>query len=1067
MTKQISRKGRRMFALLLVVAIMFTTIPMNAIAVTTNSDGYIEVSTIEDLYNIRNDLTANYILTNDIDLTEATAEGGDWDFMGNGWNPIGSNDVYGNEAYTGVFDGNGYSIIGMRIDVNTLPSGTCNVYLGLFANVTGVIKNLTLVGGSISYIESRVTKDFYIGAVAAYTTGNIDNCSNSAVLEGQATNNRIEGYVGGIAGYSKSEAEIYKCSNSGNVKSCNVTSGASGSNVTYDCNAAGGVIGYADSSVRISKCYNIGNIIAQAVHAWDGSMGVYRNGVAYASGIAYGATITDSYNAGIVTAYNNNGYALNAYGIGGTATCCYNVGESTKYAISDKTSINCYYLNGTGITSNGATSLTESQMRIQSMFKGFDFENVWTLNKYANHPYPQLRDNIQDMSESASLVSIIKLPEKTEYMTGDKLDFTGAMVKVIYVSGREEIIDITDDMVSGFDMDIAGEQSVTVTVAGASDTYIINVIERPQVESIVIISEPDVKVFAVGTVFNFAGAKAQVSYIGGITEIVDITPDLTTNGDINHIGKQTIIYAFGGKSATFDVEVVGISLDKIVLTELPSKLEYLEGQELDLSGMTVTAVMNNGFESTVATGYTVSGYSSEPGDYTVTVTYLEKTATFDVTVLKRSIVSLTVNTLPDKLEYISGQEFDDRGMQVIAEYDNGDVIVAENYTVSGFDSAPGIKNVVVAVDGESVSFPVKVIARVITEFKLTSLPSKLEYIEYDSFDITGLKVQATYNDGKTEEITDYELVGFSSEVGAHTISVAYAGFVESFDINVSARVLEDVKIEAPDKIAYYLGEKFDSTGMVVTAIYNNGQEIIVDDYQMVGFDSATPGAKTITVIYSGITRNFAVAVQERSVIETGGNMIVGNIVGRLGDTVVVDVSATKNTGIAGFRHTISYDATALEYVSVTAAGAYADGTLIVNDENAANGEITVLWYGVADVREDGNVYDLTFKVLDTATDGKAEISIFFEDNDNGNLSGENVLFGIIDGYVEVRSYWLGDLDGDRQYAMVDLLQLAQYVSGKEMALTDKQKLYADVNEDGNIDIHDVIMLNQWLLVADM
>ena len=49
--------------------------------------------------------------------------------------------------------------------------------------------------------------------------------------------------------------------------------------------------------------------------------------------------------------------------------------------------------------------------------------------------------------------------------------------------------------------------------------------------------------------------------------------------------------------------------------------------------------------------------------------------------------------------------------------------------------------------------------------------------------------------------------------------------------------------------------------------------------------------------------------------------------------------------------------------------------------------------------------------------------------------------------------------------MVDLLQLAQYVSGKEMTLTEKQLLSADVNEDTVIDIHDVIMLQQWIIAA--
>ena len=60
-------------------------------------EGYTPIYTVADLDNIRNNLEGNYILMNDIDLTEATALGGEYDFIGNGWNPIGSGDEYGNE----------------------------------------------------------------------------------------------------------------------------------------------------------------------------------------------------------------------------------------------------------------------------------------------------------------------------------------------------------------------------------------------------------------------------------------------------------------------------------------------------------------------------------------------------------------------------------------------------------------------------------------------------------------------------------------------------------------------------------------------------------------------------------------------------------------------------------------------------------------------------------------------------------------------------------------------------------------------------------------------------------
>ena len=1080
MTKQITNKGRRIFALLLVIATIFTTIPMGVFAVTdagVTEDGYIKIRTIEDLYNIRSNLGANYILMNDIDLSEATAEGGDWDFMGNGWNPIGSNDIYGNEAFTGVFDGNGHKVSGLRINIDELPSDVGDtVYIGLFSNITGTVKNLELTG-NIDYIGD---KTFLIGAVSGACDGQINNCKNYISVSGTGTSTTIDGYVGGLVGQSTDNTVITNCSNYGSVSSVRVKDDSEDRVSTI--NSAGGIIGDSTEKTEISMCYNIGEIIACTHYnsVWkNGSYGgvgsySYYGGYAIASGIAGAGNINDCYNVGAILAKEHgsttNIVHLSAYAIGGVAKRCYNSGvvstKGTDYGIASEGTY-CYYLVNSCSSSNGATSLSQTQMKIESMYKGFDFENVWVLNEFANHPYPQLRSNIQDMSESAELVSIIALPTKTEYFNGDELDFTGAIVKVVYVSGREEFIDISNDIVSGFDMDVVGEQQVTVTVAGASDTYTINVKERPVVSSISIVSEPDKKVFAVGTAFDFTGAKAEISYVDGVTEYKNITVEATTGGNINHLGKQTITYTFGGQSATFEIEVVGLALEKIVITNPPQKLSYLEGHDLDLSGMVVTAVMNNGFESIVGEGYTVSGYSPEAGTHTVTVTYLGKTATFDVTVEAKKLVSLTLNTLPNKLEYVSGQKFDENGMQVIATYDNGDVIVAEDYTVEGFDDAPGIKNIVISLDGQSVSFPVKVIARVITDFKLVSLPSKLNYIEYETFDATGLIVEATYNDGITETVTDYTLTGFSSNVGTHTVAVAYEGFVKSFEINVTPRILEDIRVVVPNKITYEIGEEFDSTGMQVIACYNNGQEVTIDDYQMTGFDSSASGAKTITVTYGGIERNFAVAVQERSVIETGGTMIVGNCIGRLGDTVTVPVSVTKNTGIAGFTHTIRFDATALKFVSVKTMGGYADGAVILNDEKISDGEITVLWIGSEDIKENGVVYNLTFEVLETAKDGNAAINILFDDNDNGNISGENVIFDTINGFIEVRSYWLGDLDGDRKYAMVDLLQLAQYVSGKEMTLTDKQMLSADVNEDGIIDIHDVIMLNQWLLVADM
>ncbi len=983
--------------------------------VTVKEKPFTEIRTVKELYDIRNDLTANYILMNDIDLTEATAKGGEWDFGGRGWNPIGSNDIYAGGAFSGIFDGNGFSITGMRIYASSLPSGASSTtYMGLFAKVTGEIRNLHMKNVDISY------GGYYTGAIAGSNSGIITRCSVSGKCDGS--------YVGGLIGTNS--GEISYCYNTANV-------------VGYY--AAGGIAG--SNSKSISNCYNTADIKTTSGYNY-GNKGT--GGIVGCNGgdSSSTATITSCYNTGKISP----GYSYDSGAIG--------------YSSSYSSFKNCYYLTGTGNGSTGATVLTEAQMKLQSMYVGFDFENIWTLNSYANHPYPQLKSNVQDLNETVSLIRVIAYPAKTEYLTGDELNMVGGMFEAEYVSGKIDLLSITNDMISGYDPNKEGTQTLTVTYGGQSDTFEIKVSKRPKATSVTILTEPTQKQFVVGTKLDFTGATVKVEYDNNTQKVLDVTVEMTTGANINHMGTQTVTVTVDGHSDTFEIEVIPASISGISISSLPDKLTYTEGEKLDMTGLVIVANYSNGSRISIASGYTVTGYDANKiGEQTVTVDFVGKTATFTVTVVERVLTNIEIQVKPNKLDYVVGESLDLTGMIVVAAYETGELEIIDDYTVSGFDGKAGIKVIAVEYNGKSAFFTVNVAVITVEKLTITKTPVKLSYIENEALNTEGLIVTATYNNGTVKNVTDYEVTGFSSLPGAHTLYVTFGGKVASFQINVSAKILSDVRVTVPNKTVYNIGEEFDKTGMQVVACYNNGQELTVDDYQINGFESSAAGAKTVTVTYGGISRSFAVAVQERSVIKTGGNMIVGNLVGRLGDKVVIPVSVTKNTGIAGFTHTIKFDAKVLKLVSVDTIGRYADGTVILNDEKIADGEFTVLWFGSTDVNEDGIVYNLTFEVLESAPDGNSEIAIDFADNDNGNISGENVVFGKINGSVEVRSYWLGDLNGDREYHMVDLLQLAQYVSGKEMTLTEKQLLAADVNEDTVIDIHDVIMLQQWIIAA--
>jgi len=106
--------------------------------------GYTPIYTIADLAGINSNPSGKYILMNDIDMTKETSPGGTWD-TGHGWTPL--------DKFSGVFDGNGYYIIGMHI------YGNYHGDIGLFSKVSGyggdadaTIENLGIVNCDINII---------------------------------------------------------------------------------------------------------------------------------------------------------------------------------------------------------------------------------------------------------------------------------------------------------------------------------------------------------------------------------------------------------------------------------------------------------------------------------------------------------------------------------------------------------------------------------------------------------------------------------------------------------------------------------------------------------------------------------------------------------------------------------------------------------------------------------------------------------------------------------------------------------------------------------------------------
>lgn len=142
----------------------------------TETDPY-QVTNADELFEVRNDLSACYRMMNDVDLTEWIAE----DNPVQGWNPIGSS----NAPFSGVFDGDGKTIKGLYINRNV-----DNV--GLF----GVIKNAEI--SNVALVNASVTGNDFVGCIAGLTNMPYDNAIRNIVIVGSTVRGRD--CVGGITG---------------------------------------------------------------------------------------------------------------------------------------------------------------------------------------------------------------------------------------------------------------------------------------------------------------------------------------------------------------------------------------------------------------------------------------------------------------------------------------------------------------------------------------------------------------------------------------------------------------------------------------------------------------------------------------------------------------------------------------------------------------------------------------------------------------------------------------------------------------------------------------------------
>lgn len=344
------------------------------------------------------------------------------------WQPIGFRQSYSNYVYYGgTFDGNGFTVSGLKID-NALQ------YQALIGYVKGgTVKNLTVEGS----VKTATTSSAYAaGIVASGSPVTIENCTNKAevtatkkgyaagVVASIAEGSKVSGcynnakvaangdYVGGIAG-SMSGSAIENCFNSGEI----VNTGKPGS-YAY---CTGGIAGSMSGASKIERCGNTGTVMS-TIKRTGGIVGSASGTVSscfntgkvtgtYSMGGVVGSTstkdtkITNCYNIGDVVCNNPSATFsdTNAKGVGGI------MGDVSGASYTGIVLTNCYNA-GNIINNDTKTDVTAGGVVGTSIGKKYNGEKVLGLIK-AENCYYKAAENLEGDGADDTAVGIT---EKTD-----------------------------------------------------------------------------------------------------------------------------------------------------------------------------------------------------------------------------------------------------------------------------------------------------------------------------------------------------------------------------------------------------------------------------------------------------------------------------------------------------------------------------------------------------------------------------------------------------------------------------------------------------------------------------
>ena len=158
-------------------------------------------------------------------------------------------------------------------------------------------------------------------------------------------------------------------------------------------------------------------------------------------------------------------------------------------------------------------------------------------------------------AKKATGIEMKSYPNTTDYYVGDSLSLTGGSIYLVYNDGSKTAVTLTSGMVSGYNAQKAGTQTITVTYEGFKTTFKVVVRDREMTSGTYTIDKKNGYLSKIAAGTSVSTLKSGIAAAGGTVKVYNGAKEVTA-GSVG-TGMTVQMFINGAKKQTLTLVVTG------------------------------------------------------------------------------------------------------------------------------------------------------------------------------------------------------------------------------------------------------------------------------------------------------------------------------------------------------------------------------------------------------------------------------------------------------------------------------------------------------------------------------